>query len=328
MCMAPARKQDNMRNSVSQPLFRILAVLVLCVLPAFGQSANDLSSLSNVERELKGGETHSYRISLMPGQFLYALVEQKDIDVITAVFGPDGKQLTESNSPNDRWGTEPILLVASAPGAYRVDVRSSNKNAPAGHYRIQIIALREASSIDKGHAAAQAAFDEARKLRAQQTAASRRAAIAKCEQALPLFEAAGDTYRQALTLMAIGIAYYPLNEFRKALDYFNQTLALAVAIGDKRLEAGTETFVGGMLDVIGDVGKALDHYHRALKLARGGGWRLAEANALGNIGKIYNDAADWEKALEFYGQALTVFRAVGHTENEAITLNNIGIAYS
>ncbi len=89
------------------------------------------------------------------------------------------------------------------------------------------MALRDATPVDKGHATAQALFDEARKLRAQQTAASRRAAIEKCQQALPLFEAAGDTYRRALTHMAIGIAYFPLNEYRKALDYFNETLALA-----------------------------------------------------------------------------------------------------
>ncbi|HKG79827.1 MAG TPA: tetratricopeptide repeat protein, partial [Pyrinomonadaceae bacterium] len=317
-----------MQRKLFKFLLQVSAALLISFAPAFPQTPNDLPALAAVERELKGGETHSFRIELAAGQFLHALVEQQDIDVITAVFGPDGKQLTESNSPNDRWGTEPILLVASAPGEYRVDVRSSNKNAPAGHYRIQIVALREATPIDKGHAAAQAAFDEARKLRVQQTAASKRAAIAKCEQALPLFEAAGDTYRQALTLMAIGIAYYPLNEFRKALVYFNQTLALAVAIGDKRLEAGTETFVGGMLDIVGDVGKALDHYNRALKLAQEGGWRLAEANALGNIGKIYNDAAEWEKALEFYEQALPIFRTAGNKESEAITLNNIGSAYT
>jgi CHAT domain-containing protein/Tfp pilus assembly protein PilF len=311
-----------------QLVVQVPAIVLICVASLLAQTANELPALSDVARELKGGETHSFRISLTSGQFLYALVEQKDIDVMTSVFGPDGKQLTESNSPNDRWGTEPVLLVAATAGEYRVDVRSSNNKAPAGRYQIKIIALREATSIDKGHAEAQALFDEARKLRAQQTVASRRAAIEKCEQALPLFEAAGDTYRRALTLMAIGIAYYPLNEFRKALDYFNQTLALAVAMGDKRLEAGSETFVGGMLDFIGEVGKALDHHHRSLRLAREGGWRLAEGNALTNIGKIYNDAADWEKALEFYAQALAVYVSLGSKESEAITLNNIGIAYS
>src|SRR3954451_799293 len=38
------------------------------------QNANDLPLLSPVERELKGGESHSYRISLASGQFLYGLV--------------------------------------------------------------------------------------------------------------------------------------------------------------------------------------------------------------------------------------------------------------
>ena len=317
-----------MKIKPSQLVVQLLAILLISVAPALAQTPGDLPTLAPVERELKGGETQSFRIVLSAGQFLHALVEQKDIDVMTAVFGPDGKQLSESNSPNDRWGTEPVLLVASVPGEYRVDVKSANNKAQPGRYEIKIIALREATAVDKGHAAAQAAFDEARKLRLQQTAASRRAAIEKCEQALPLFEAAGDTYRRALTFMAIGIAYYPLNEFRKALDNFNQTLAIAVTLGDKRLEAGTETFVGGMLDIIGDVGKALDHYQNALKLAREGGWRLAEGNALSNIGKIYNDAAEWEKALDFYRQALAVFASLGSKDNEAITLNNIGIAYS
>ncbi|HEX7331412.1 MAG TPA: CHAT domain-containing protein [Pyrinomonadaceae bacterium] len=317
-----------MKTKPPQLVVQFLAILLISVAPVLAQTPGDLPTLAAVERELKGGETQSFRIVLSAGQFLHALVEQKDIDVIPAVFGPDGKQLSESNSPNDRWGSEQVALVALVPGEYRVDIRPANNKAPPGRYEIKIIALREATAVDKGHAAAQAAFDEARKLRLQQTAASRRAAVEKCEQALPLFEAAGDTYRRALTFMAIGIAYYPLNEFRKALDNFNQTLAIAVALGDKRLEAGTETFVGGMLNIIGDVGKALDHYQRALKLAHEGGWRLAEGNALNNIGTIYTDAAEWEKALEFYRQALQVFVSLESKDNEAITLSNIAVAYS
>ena len=290
-------------------------------------SPQELPTLSATERELKGGETHSYRIPLTSGQFLYALVEQKDIDVVTAEFDPDGNQIIESDSPNDRWGTEPILLVASRSGIYRVDVRSPNAKAPAGRYEIKMIALREATPIDKGHVTAEIAFDQGRKLRAQQTPASKRQAVDKYGEAIPLFQAAGDSYRRGLTLLSIGICYLQLNEFRKALDYFNETLTIAAEIGDPRFEAGTETYVGGMLDVLGDVNKALDHYHRALKLAREGGWRLTEGNALNNIGKIYNDVADWQKALEYYAQALAVFRGLGSQKTEAITLNNIGIAY-
>ena len=301
--------------------------LVVCVWSTPAQTPKELPTLSAVERELKGGETQSYRIVLTAGQFLHALVEQKDIDFSVAAFGPDGKQLTYCDSPNDRWGRESILLVAPESGEYRVDVRSSNVKAPAGSYRIQIVALREASATDRDHAAAQIAFDEGRKLRVQQNAAAKRASIEKYQQALPLFRAAGDSYREALTLLSIGIAYYGVNEVRPALDYFNQTLTLATTIGDRALESGTETWVAGMLDILGDVVKALEHDQRAVKLARTGGSRLAEGTALSSMGKIYGDNAEWDKALVCYEQALPIFTELKSERNQALTINNIGIAY-
>ncbi|HSL55845.1 MAG TPA: tetratricopeptide repeat protein, partial [Pyrinomonadaceae bacterium] len=318
---------DKIKKHLFQTLVVMLAIFTATLLPVCAQTSVDLPLLSDGEHELKGGETQSFRVSLTAGQFLHALVEQNDIDVITAVFAPDGKQLSETNSPNERWGTEPVTLVAATSGEYRVEVRSTNVKATAGRYRIKIIARREATPVDKGHALAQAAFDEARKLRLQTSPAAKRAAIEKGQQALPLFEAAGDTYRRALTLMGIGIAYYQLNDFRTALVSFNQTLALAQSLGDPRLEAGTETFVGGMLDILGDIVKALGHYDRALRLAREGGWKLAEGNALSNIGKIYMDIAEWQKALDFFGQALTVFKAIGSDVNTASTLNIIASVY-
>lgn len=317
-----------MKRIALQFVIPLTAALLLAAMPAWGQTTKDLPVFTDGQRELKGGETHSFRIVLTSGQFLDAVVQQQDVDVVVAVFGPDGKQLTESDSPNDRFGPEPVLIVAATSGEYRVDVRSPNSKAAAGHYQIQVVALREATTKDKDHAAAQLAFDEARKLRSQQTAASRRAAIEKYEHALQLFQSAGDSYRCALTSLSIGITYYPLNEYRKALDYFNQTLTLAIAIGDHRLEAVTETWLGGLLDIFGDVVKALDHHKRALELAHEGNWSVIEANALSNIGTIYNDGADWQKALEYYNQALPIFRAVGAKPNEAKTLGNIGTAYS
>jgi CHAT domain-containing protein/tetratricopeptide (TPR) repeat protein len=318
-----------MKRKPLQSLTRLLAALAICASPAFAQTAKDLPPLSAVTRELKGGETHSYRLALTSGQFLHATVEQLDIDVVTSVFAPEGKQLTESDSPNDRWGFEPIIFVAPSSGEYKVDIKSPSSQAPGGRYAIKIVALREAGEIDKNHAAAQILFDEARKLRAQQGAPPKQAAIEKYQQALPLFEAAGNTYRQALTLLSIGNTYYRLNDVPKALEFFNQTLTVSAALQDPRLEAGAHNWAGGMLDLLGDVNKALDHFNRAFKSAGKGGWRLAEADALSNIGKIYSDLADWQKALEFYGQALPIFQSSPQLkQGQARTLNNIGIAYS
>jgi CHAT domain-containing protein len=190
------------------------------------------------------------------------------------------------------------------------------------------MALREATGIDRDHATAELAFAEGRKLRTQPTATAKRAAIDKYLSAAPLFKNAGDTYRQALTLLSIGIAYAQLNEFRRSLPYFDETIELARSLGDLRLEAGTETFLGGMRDILGDIEQALNHYNHALRLSRDTGARLTEGSSLNNIGKIYNDLADWQKALEYYGQALAIYRTINSQQREAITLNNIGVTYN
>src|ERR1041384_6389821 len=316
-----------MQKDLTQFLLRVSAALLIVVCPVFGQTKQELPALSVVEREIKGGETHSYRVKLESGQFLHAIVVQEGIDIVTAIFGPDGKYITESDSPNDNWGSEPILVVAPVAGDYSVEIRAPGSSARTGRYKIEILAQRVATDIDKGHAAAQLAVDVGAKLMTEQTATAKRAAIEKYQTALPLFVAAGDNYRRAITYLSIGIAYFSLNEYRSARRYFEETLNLAVNLKDRRLEAGVETFMGGTLEILGDVTKALEHQQQALKLARENGPRVSEGNALSNIGKIYNDLADWQKALDYYQQALAVFKSLNLVQNQAITLNNIGIAY-
>jgi CHAT domain-containing protein/tetratricopeptide (TPR) repeat protein len=285
-------------------------------------------ALAPVERELKGGESHAYSISLAAGQFLHALVEQKGIDVEVVLSGPDGRQLSVADSPNDLWGPEPITLVAEAAGVYRVSVRSRNAKAAPGRYEIRPYVLREATDADRQHAAAEKLFEEGRTLRSKQTAAERRAAIEKFEQAIPLYRAAGETYRAALARLSVGFALAQVNEPRAALTHFDETLALARDLGDRRLEAAVETFLGGMYDLIGDPRGALDHHSRAFALARETGNSFTEANALNDIGAIYFNLADWQKALDYFSQALQLFRPSGYRQQEGAALRNIGVAYS
>src|SRR5215510_1691297 len=48
-----------------------------------------------IDRELAGGKAHSYQIMLTAGQYLHVVVEQRGIDVVVALFPPDGKQIIE-----------------------------------------------------------------------------------------------------------------------------------------------------------------------------------------------------------------------------------------
>lgn len=284
--------------------------------------------LENTERELKGREVHSYRVQLNAGDFLYALIEQKEIDLAVIVSGADEKQLSVTDSPNDRFGTEPVLILSSTSGSYRIDIRGPNSQTAVGRYAIKIIAKRPATDADKNHVKAQRTFEEAQKLLAQPAGDSRRAAIEKFKEASSGFKAASDVYRRALAIRAAGRAHGLLGEFRPAAGYWSEALDLVRALDDQRLEAGLETDLGFAHDVFGDVDKSLEHYSRALTLARTLKSTSAEAIVLNNIGKIYNDIADWGKALDYYLQALPLIRSVGNTRLEGIALNNIGIAYS
>src|SRR6185295_7296740 len=194
----------------------------------------------------------------------------------------------------------------------------------------EILALREATAIDQGHVTAQRALDEGAKLMGQQTATAKRTAIEKYQSALPLFQAAGDTYRVAITNLRLGIAYFSLNEFRAARQFFESTLTLSVALKDRRLEAGTETYMGGALEILGDVAKALEHqqqaleyYQQALPVFKSLDLAQNEAITLNNIGIAYGQSGEHQKALDYLQQALPLLRTVGNKNSEAYTLLNL-----
>ena len=129
---SPEQRNTNRANGRVGPagVFRRavsgLLWLTLFVASALGQSTNTLPNFSAQERELKASETHSYRLPLTAGQFFYALVEQKEIDLSIVLFGPDGQQIAETDSPNDRWGTEPVLLLAGKSGDYLAAVNHTH----------------------------------------------------------------------------------------------------------------------------------------------------------------------------------------------------------
>jgi hypothetical protein len=51
-----------------------------------------------IERELASGQSHSYQITLAVGQYLLAVVDQRGIDVVVQLLGPDDKQILEFDS--------------------------------------------------------------------------------------------------------------------------------------------------------------------------------------------------------------------------------------
>jgi len=314
----------------SLKLTLLLVATLLCAAstrPVFAQEpAKQLPVLADGRHALKGGESNSYLINLVSGQFFHALIEQQGIDVTVSLFRPDGSLISVSDSPNERFGPEPALLVADVSGEYRIEVRAPNARASAANYEIRIVALREASATDKQHAAAQRAFDQAQKLRPQSDATAKRGAVAKYEEAIPGFQAAGDVYRQALAVHGSGIAYFQLNEPRNALPRFEEALALAQKAGDERIEAPIETYLGGSFETLGEISKSHAHFERARVLAARLGDKPTQGSAFTSIGKLHLEAGDFQRTIDYSLQALPLFAEL--PARRAIALNNIGAAYT
>lgn len=286
----------------------------------------DLKPGAPLERELAGGASHSYKVSLTHRQYLKVLVAQKGIELLVRLFGPDGEKLSEVDNLSTP-GVESVFTIAGTAGVYRVEVQSSNKDAKAGTYEIKAEELREATSKDRAQVDAQKLFEEAKQLRGQQTAESRQNAIKKYEEALLLWRTAEDRLGEANTLSQIGSIYRDLSNNPKALDYLNQALQLYQAVESRQHEAIALDAIGVVHWQAGEMQKALEYLDRALPLSRTVGDRKTEAATLNDIGNVYIRLDNQQRALEYFEQALSIKRLLGDALEEATTLVNIGASY-
>lgn len=278
-----------------------------------------------IERELPGGGTQSYRVMLTTGQYFHLTVEQKGIDVVVRLFGPESKKIAQvDNDPTV--GSEYVIVIAEASGEYRVDVQSSNNEAKTGRYEIKIDELRNETPKDRIHADAERAVEEGIQLRDQQTAESRQKAIKKYEEALPLWRDAGDKKGEAFTLNQIGVLYSRTGQPKKAVEYYEKAIPLWHAVGDLLNEATTLTNMGIAYARLGEVRKALELHRQAQPLARSAGDPEVEALTLSNAGSAYWSLGEPLEALRYYEQALPL--TVDDRRQLAVTLNNIAMAYT
>ncbi|HNJ44389.1 MAG TPA: hypothetical protein PKZ53_28160, partial [Acidobacteriota bacterium] len=98
-----------------------------------------------INQELKGGEVNRFQIRLKARQFLDLSVEQQGIDVVVRLLGPDGKRVTEVDSPNGPDGPEPVVLIVRQSGTYTLEIKAPDPAAEPGKYQITCEPLRRAT---------------------------------------------------------------------------------------------------------------------------------------------------------------------------------------
>lgn len=111
------------------------------------QGALELSK--PIEKELAGGQIHSYQINLAVGQYIHIVVEQHGIDVVAVLLGPDDKELIRVNSHSGDRGMEQVIWTAEAAGGYWLNIYAPEKSDRAGRYEVKIKELRQMTEEDR-----------------------------------------------------------------------------------------------------------------------------------------------------------------------------------
>src|SRR4029453_5193648 len=100
---------------------RALVLATLTLVPAVAQERPILELGKIMERELAGGQTHSYALGLTANQIARGIAEQKGFDLVLSVFAPDGSKLFDLDSPNGTTGEERATIATREGGRYRVE---------------------------------------------------------------------------------------------------------------------------------------------------------------------------------------------------------------
>lgn len=287
-------------------------------------------------RELVGGVVHAYRVALTAGQYLHVVVDQQGIDVVVTLFGPDGHKLAEIDSPNGMHGPEPLLAVVAAAGVYRLEVRSLEKSAAAGQYKVWIEEPRAATEQDRKRIVA---HEEASRLRRQVV---KLYGEGKYEEATPLAERAQAILEEVFggEHSSVADALNNLAELYSAKGDYARVEPLhrrALAIREKLLGAEHPNVtlslnnLGALYFKKGDYIRARQLFERALAIRERelGAGHPSVALSLNNLALVYKERGDYLRAEPLYQRALTISEKALGAEHPAISqsLNNLAELY-
>jgi len=320
------------------------AVLVLTLIALSSLSASHAYSVSTqdnaqekeirsiepgarITREIAGGSTHTYRVTLAFDHFLRVTADQRDIDVLIRLLGPENKQLALARNILDPVQTERLSFVADSAGDYLLEVIALGTQQTRGSYELRIAPARIATPEDRSLTAAERICSEAEEQLAEGKATSIRQAIVKYEESLSLWQQAKDQRGEAGALQSLAMAYQRTGEMEKAIERLPRALSLYRAAGDRRGESQTLQGLGLMNYLSGDPYRALEYYDQSLPISKAINDRGGEATTLNNLGIIYSSMGDHQKALEYYGYCLTLQRALENKFGEGSAFNNIGEIY-
>ncbi len=359
-----SRYSNRIRFGCAMAALLLSAFAVLAQTPPI--ETQKLTLNQPIERQIKGGETHSFQFKLKAGEYALTEVEQKNIDVVVSLFDSNGKLVIEMDGGFGMLWREAVSAIAATDGAYRIQIEAYGTAEQSGSYRVNLVESHLSAPIDRQRLKAETHLSAGRKI-FQQGMEKGLEAVKEYETAVALWRELGETEWEAITLVnlgwanrelskneqaiethlkalalfrkinnrvgeyktlyGLGSAYEGLNQYGKARDFYERALIISREIIDLDSEAEVLNMLGNIYFNLGDYEKSLRYCGEILAIRSKIGDRRGEANALACFGDVYRVLNQYEKTQEYYEQALTIIRKTKNRTTEATFLNNLAVAY-
>jgi diguanylate cyclase (GGDEF)-like protein len=136
-------------------------------------------------------------------------------------------------------------------------------------------------------------------------------AIASFQKSLDAFTALADDLGIMKALNALGVVYFDLGRYDRAMDYYTQSLEEARKTGNRLREAVTISNIGEICLNLGELKEALDYFLRAYETVPDDGESELVSNVLLNIGTTFLRMENFALAKEFSERALDIAQKAG-----------------
>ena len=271
-----------------------------------------LLSGATIERELAGGETHRYPVSLPANRYLRIEVDQRGIDVALRLLSPDRSALEEADGWTGTLGPDRLAIVTERAGVFVLEVVAASPSESPGRYAVRVVEQGEGTPRNRLRAEGEAALADGRLLYLSGEVEKYERAVVLFRQALESFQAAADPAGQADAQYALAMAQFSLGRNEEAREAFGRALPITRSLRDRRREAEVLVMRAVLHKQLGRPHDALDDASRALVLWRrvpGGATEVCRA--LNHLTAIYAELGDRSKTRAYAELSMLEARKLG-----------------
>lgn len=292
------------------------------------QESQKLTPSAEVEKIIRGGESHFYKIELKAGECARLIIRQKGIDLTITVKNPDEKIVKVVDRPNGSYGRETVTFTAEENGEFLIKISPLFSYLLPDRYSILLDGISAPTESDELRSRAEKLMTEGENLRVagESNANSKMLAQAyeQFQSAAIIWQQLRDDYEQAVVSYGTGWTFIPQGKYDQATISFSKGLKIAQALGDEYAQTLNYAGIGWSEFYSGNFETATFNFNLVLELARQNNYRSQTARALFGLGNIAYMSENYTAALELLNECVKIRRDLRERTQE--NLSNITIA--